>query len=121
MSCRQDNKKVRSFISKLKKLDKEFAEARSVVIERDGDLDEYFELVDEYSRRMSSANSLSYVGGQDFSSLNSQKMDTTKDLAEQDLSGGRDNALGGAEAELRIALRALEGIVGILEGTNEES
>jgi len=120
MSCRQDNKKVRSFILQLTKLDKEFNEVRDVVVEKDGDLDQYFELVDEYSRHMSSVNSLSYMGSQDFSSLNSQTMDMTKDLGEQALSGGRENALGRAEAELKIALKALARIVGMLEGSKDK-
>ncbi|GMH95166.1 hypothetical protein TrVE_jg10359 [Triparma verrucosa] len=106
MSCKEDNKKVRGFITRLKSLDKEFKACRDLVEEKGGDLDAYFEYVDKYSVAMSAANTASYSMSMDFASVNSQKMDNSKNREEQVLTGG-----GGAKDATKLSLeQALDNI-----------
>ena len=112
MSCKEDNKKVRNFVSKLKGLDKQFVAARDRVIDKDGDLDEYFSAVDDYSRRLSAANSFSYSAGSDLSSINGRKLDKSRDAGDQQIERGE--GMKAAQDELSSALVDLDKICGML-------
>jgi len=119
MSCKEDNKKVRNFIGKLKNLDRQFASARDIIIDADGDLEEYFSLVDDYSRRMSAANSLSYSAGQDFSAINTSKMNTEEgDVGKQELAGGKGDNMLAAQSELMNAREDIDKICSMLSCDN---
>jgi len=100
MSCKEDNKKVRSFITRLKSLDKQFKSCAPLVSLKSDDLETYFDYVEKYSSAMSAADSASYRMSMDFASINSQKMDNTKNREEQELTGG-----GGAKDATRVSLQ----------------
>mmetsp|Transcript_13652 Transcript_13652/g.27922 ORF Transcript_13652/g.27922 Transcript_13652/m.27922 type:complete len:249 (-) Transcript_13652:3-749(-) len=114
LSCKESNGKVRQFINRLKRLDGQFASAKFAVMEKDRDIERYFELVDTYNSALSAANSASYTASMDFSSLNANKMDTTVNREDQQLAGGSDN-MNNTREELRRALLAINEITQLLQ------
>ena len=139
LSCKESNSKVRTFITRLKRLDGQFSGAKLVVIDKvrifrlplplhtsanttlptagspqEGDIERYFDLVDRYNNALSAANSASYTASMDFSSLNANKMDTSLNKEDQQLSGGSDN-MDNTKIELRTALEAITEITEMLK------
>lgn len=115
MSCKEDNTKVKAFISKLKNLSKEFKAARSIVEDNGGDLDVYIDNVEKYESSMSSALGFASLMNQDYAAINPQKMDTSINKGEQVLTGGNEAAVQ-TKGQLEDALSAMNQVLRLLQG-----
>ena len=116
MSCREDNTKVKAFISKLKNLEKEFKAARSIVEDSGGDLDAYIDNVERYQSSMSSALGFASLMAQDYASINPQKMEPGLSEKEQVISGGNE-ASEQTKRQLEEALSTLKNVNSMLSIT----